>query len=141
MTESEQDALRERIIKEMTADYSDALERNFDLAKQFIHITKDGKVDTLVKENVTGKERILLYLIGKLYAKRAGYTTVDGAGSKELMDELGVPEGSLRPWLMSLKDESKITQVKLGRLVQNRISMNAVERTLRAVEKKLRKTS
>ena len=61
--------LRKKIIDEMTVNYSNALEKNFDLAKQFIRITQDGKVDILHKEKFGGKEQILLYLIGKLYAK------------------------------------------------------------------------
>jgi len=44
-----------------------------------------------------------------LYAKEAELTPTDDAGNKELMDELGVPKGSLLPWLKDLRDENKIT--------------------------------
>jgi hypothetical protein len=33
-------------------------------SKQFIRITKDGKVDVLFKDKLIGKEQLLLYLIG-----------------------------------------------------------------------------
>jgi len=99
--------LKRKIQEEMMVDYSNTLEKNFDLAKQFIRVTKEGKVDVVVKEKVTGKEQILLYLIGKLYAKEAGFSVTDEVGNKELLDELGVPQGSLLPWLKALRDEIK----------------------------------
>ena len=95
MDNSKRNNLKERIIDEMTVNHSDALEKHFNLAKQFIRITKEGKVDVLVKEKVSGIEAVLLYLIGKLYAKEAELVPTDDVGSKELMNELGIPEGSL----------------------------------------------
>ena len=74
MSNQKENELKKRIIEEMTVDYSNALEKIFDLAKQFIRITKDGKVFILFKDKLSGKEQILLYLIGKLYAKEAGFT-------------------------------------------------------------------
>jgi len=131
--------LKKKIMEEMAVDYSSALEKNFDLAKQFIRITKDGRVDILSKDQLTGKEQILLYLIGKLYAKEAGFTVTDDVGNKELMDELGIPEGSLLPWLKDLRDENNIKRVKKERYVYHFIPMNLVERTLRSIEKKTAK--
>ena len=107
MTENNQNVLKKRIIDEMTVDYSSALEKNFDLAKQFVRITKEGKLDILFKEKLTGKEQVMLYLIGKLYAKEAGLSTTDDVGNKELMDELGIPEGSVLPWLKGLRDKKR----------------------------------
>jgi len=132
--------IKKKIIEEMTVDYSNALEKNFDLAKQFIRITKDGKVDILFKDRLNGTEQILLYLIGKLYAKEAGYIATDDVGNKELLDELGVPEGSLLPWLKDLRDKNKIKQVKKGRYTHHFIPVNFVERTLRGVERKIKRS-
>ena len=56
------------------------------------------------------------------------------------MDELGIPEGSLLPWLKELRDKNKIRQIKKGRIVHHRIPINAVERTLRSIERKLKKS-
>jgi len=137
---NEKENLKKRILEEMTVDYSNALEKNFDLAKQFIRITQDGKVDVIVKDKVSGKEKILLYLIGKLYAKEAGFSPTDDVSNKELMDELGIPEGSLLPWLKELRDKNKIKQIKKGRTVHHRIPINVVERTLRSIERKLKKS-
>jgi hypothetical protein len=130
--------LKRKIIEEMTVEYSGTLEKNFDLAKQFIRITKDGRVDILVKDKVSGQERILLYLIGKLYAKEAGLASSDTVGNKELMNELGIPEGSLLPWLMALRKKPGIKQVKEEKQVTHYIPINLVETVLKTIERKLK---
>lgn len=139
MDKQKENGLKKMIIEEMTVDYSNALEKIFDLAKQFIRITKNGKVDILFKDKLSGKEKILLYLIGKLYAKEAGFAATDDVGNKELMDELGTPKGSLLPWLKDLRDKNKIKQVKKGRYTHHNIPVNLVERTLKSTERKLKK--
>jgi hypothetical protein len=132
--------LKQRIIEEMTVDYSSALEKNFDLARQFIRITKEGKVEVLHKEKVNGIEQILLYLIGKLYAKEAGLTATDDVSNKELMDELGIPRGSLLPWQKQLRERNKIKQIKKGKKAVNHVIVtNIVERVLKDLEKKIQK--
>ena len=131
--------LKKRIIEEMTVDYASALEKNFDLAKQFVRIMKDGKVYVQFREKLTGKQQMLLYLIGKLYAKEAGLAATDDVGNKELINELGIPEGSLLPWLKDLREKKKIKQVKRGRYTHHSISLNVVEKALTNIEKKLKK--
>jgi hypothetical protein len=139
MDKQKENGLKKMIIEEMTVDYSNALGKNFDLAKQFIRITKDGRVYILFNDKLSGKEQILLYLIGKLYAKEAGFAATDDVGNKELMDELGTPKGSLLPWLKDLRDKNKIKQVKKGRYTHHSIPVNLVERTLKSTERKLKK--
>lgn len=131
--------LKIRITEEMTVDYASALEKNFDLAKQFIRITKDGKVDIPLKDKLNGKEQILLYLVGKLYAKEVEFTATEEVGNKELLNELGIPEGSLLPWLKDLRDTNKIKQVKRGRNTYHIIPISLVERTLKSIERKMKK--
>lgn len=131
--------LKRKIIEEMTVDYGNALEKNFDLAKQLIRITKDGKIDILFKDKLTGKESISLYLIGKLYAKEAELTPTNDAGNKELMDELGVPRGSVLPWLKELRDENKIKTITKGKFAYHTIALNVVEKTLKETLKKVSK--
>ena len=131
--------LKQKIIEEMTVDYANALEKNFDLAKQLTRITKDGKVDVIVKDKLTGKESILLYLIGKLYAKEAELTATNDVGSQELMDELGVPKGSLFPWLKDLREEGKVTPITRGKYTYHAIALNVLERTLKEIINKMNK--
>lgn len=131
--------LKQKIIEEMTVDYANALEKNFNLAKQLIRITKDGKVDVIVKDKLTGKENILLYLIGKLYAKEAELTATNDVGNQELMDELGVPKGSLFPWLKDLREENKINPITRGKYTYHAIALNVLEKTLKEIIKKVSK--
>jgi len=136
MSKREESDLKSRILGEMTVDHSDALDRNFHIAKQFIQITKEGKVHVLCKDALMDKENILLYLIGKLYAKRAELADTDAVKNKELMDELGKIEGSISGRLTELRDENKVVQVKRGYHV---IPLNLVERTLKSIERKIKK--
>ena len=139
MNDNDKQNLKRRIMEEMTVEYSGTLEKNFDLAKQFIRITRDGKVDILVKDKVRGQDRILLYLIGKLYAKEASFVPTNNVGNKELMNELGIPEGSLLPWLMTLRKKPGIKQIKEEKQVAHYMPVNLVEPILRSIQKKLRK--
>lgn len=140
MTKEKESDLKKKILEEMTVDYSNALDKHFDLAKQFIKITKDGKVDILRKDKFSGKEQILLYLIGRLYAKEAGFIDTEDVGNKELMDELGIPRGSILPWIKDLKDNKRIKQIKRGKYTHHNISTNWIEKTLTSAEKKIKKT-
>ena len=132
--------LKKRIQEEMTVDYSNSLEKHFDLAKQFVRVTKEGKIDVIIKDKLGGKEQLLLYMIGKLYAKEAGFSQTDDVGNKELMDELGVPKGSLLPWLKELRDNNKIKQVKRGKNVHHVIPISVIEKSLKLIEKKIQKS-
>ncbi len=134
MEESGSGELRERILDEMTVDYASALERNFNLAKRFIRVTTDGRAEVLVKEQVPQKEQILLYLVGKLYAKEAGLAATAEVSNAELMDELGMPKGSVLPALKELRDANRIERSRSGRTVYHSIPVSMVERTLRSVE-------
>ena len=121
----------------MTTDYSNILDRNFNLAKKVIRLSKDGKVEVKNKDKLNGPDQILLYLIGKLYAKESGLSESDDVGSKELLDELGIIENSLWPWLKDLRDNNIIKQRKIGKFRNHFIPINLVERHLKEIDKKL----
>jgi len=131
--------LKKRILEEMTVDHADALEKNFPLAKQYVRITSNGKVDVLFKENLNGKDQILMYLIGKLYAKEAGLAVAGSVGNKELMDELGIPQGSLLPWLKDLRESKIIKQIKKEKYIHHYVPISRVAKILKNIEKKLSK--
>lgn len=135
--QSDKKDLKKRIREEMTVDYSSVLEENFDLAKQFIRLTEDGEVEVRVKEKVTGEEAILLYLLGKKYAKEGGYTLTDEVGNEEFLGNLGMPEGSLLPWLKSLRDRNRIKRIKRERYVYHVIPIGLVGETLKLIDEKL----
>jgi hypothetical protein len=131
--------LKKKILEEMTVEYSSNLEKNFDLAKQFIRITREGTIDVLVKDRVGGTDQLLLYFIGKMYAKEAGLAMTDEVGNSELMEELGIPIGSLMPWLKELRDKNRIKQVKRDNKAYHTIPVNLVESTLKAIQVKVHK--
>ncbi|MDA4127328.1 MAG: hypothetical protein OK452_09055 [Thaumarchaeota archaeon] len=135
------DAFKKKILEEMTVDYTDTLQKNFDLAKQFVRVTNDGHVDLLVKEKVGGKDQILLYLIGKMYAKEAGLSPSDDVGNEELERELQIKTGSLLPWLKELRDTNKVKQVRREAHVYHSLPPNQIESTLKLLEKKVKKGS
>jgi len=133
----DEDALREKILNEMVVDYSDTLEKNYALAKKFIRITKDGKVDILFKDKLTGTEKISLYLIGKLYAKRAGLAETEYVNNKELSDEIGIPMNSLLPWLKTLRDKNIVHTESNGRETSHAIMINTIESVLSRINEKI----
>lgn len=139
MENAEGSQLKRKIIEEMTTDYANSLDKNFDLAKQLIRITKDGKVDLVNKDDLTVKEKILLYLIGKLYAREAELAATDEVGNTELTDELGLPGGSVLPGLKELREENKIRRTTKGKYSYHTINLNVVERTLKEILKKVSK--
>lgn len=55
------------------------------------------------------------------------------------MDELGIPEGSLLPWLKGLRDAKKISQIKRGRYTYHCIAVNSIEKTLKSLTERLKK--
>ena len=131
-----QDNLKRRIMDEMVVDYSSALEKNFNMAKRFIRITKDGKVDILVKDKLVVRDNIALYLIGKLYAREVGLAVNDEVNNEELLNELGIPTGSLLPGIKELRDKNIIRTTKREGLSYHVILPNMVEKKLREIDKK-----
>jgi len=133
------DDLKKKILEEMVVDYSDVLEKNFELAKKFIRITKSGKVDVLIKDKLPVTDQITLYLIGKAYTKEAGFINSDETGHQELMEELGISGGTLRPSLKKLRDSKIIKQIKRGRFTFHVIQKNMIEKILKRIDEKFEK--
>lgn len=133
----DKERLKKRIMEEMTVDYSKVLEQDLDMAKQFVRLTENGNVDVIFKEKLTGQEKILLYLIGKHYAKVAGLAATDQVGNNELMENLAIPSGSLLPWLKCLRDENRIEQTERERHTYHSIPISQVDKTLKEVAKKI----
>lgn len=135
----EKKSLEDRIKEEMTVNYHDALEKNFELAKELIAITPEGKVSLRKSAGLGGEDRILLYLVGKVYSKKAGFAEDEKVANEELMNELGVKEGSLFAWLKFLRDKNLIKNVMRGNLVYHYITPNHIERVLNEISKKVKK--
>jgi hypothetical protein len=127
--------LKEKIRKEMTADKVSALDRNFGLSKEFFTLAKDGSVSLKVDcSKLSNEEQIELYLVGKLYSKEAEYSIEDSATNRELEKELGLPSGSVKSTLKTLRDSRAIRQVREG---VHTISLNRVTDVLTKIKNKL----
>lgn len=99
----------------MTVTEIDSLARNKEKVKQLIGITTDGKI--IFKMDTTkllAKETICLYMIGKVYAKIAGYIDAETVTNKELIEALRLPEGTIGYTLKELRDEKLIIAEKTG---------------------------
>ena len=127
----EKQKFKEVIIDGMKVDYDNVLEKNFDLAKKFIRITGSGTIDIINKENLSTNDKILIYLVGKKYAKEAQLADYEGAGNKELKDELGIPEGTLLPGIKHLRDKRMIKTIKKDGLSFHNILPNLIEKVLK----------
>ncbi len=138
ITLEEKDAFKKKILGEMTVDYANNLQKNFDQAKQYVRITSVGSVDVLIKEKLNGMEQILLYLMGKMYAKEGGLTSTDEVPNEELERELQMKTGSLLPYLKELRDKNLINRVSHGGISYHSLRISEIENVLKTVEKKVK---
>jgi len=127
--------LKKRIMEEMMVDHQNILEKYFDLAKKFINITTEGIINIISEEKFSIEEKIILYLIGKIYAKEAGLVSTEEVGYKELMDNLGVLKGTIYPVIKRLRDKNKISQKKQGKLTYITIPLNLIGKILSKMKK------
>lgn len=128
--------LKKSILAEMVVDEGGALERHFLDAKQLVSLTKDGKVKLHNRELFTPSEQVLLYLIGKIYSKTAGLAPSEWVGNAEVLEELGLPRGTLDPVLKELRDGNRIKQKKEGKLVSHSLPIHSVGRVLETLTAK-----
>lgn len=104
--------LNEWIRQELTVDIESELSKYKEKVKTLISLTPSGEV--LIKRNdLTAKQKILIYLIGKAYANIVNYSE-GTATNKELMDSLHLPEGTVKYTLFELRNEGLVLSVKSG---------------------------
>ena len=129
----ENNSLKKRVLEEMAVDYTRILEKNFDLAKNFVSITSEGKIELKNQESFKGRDKILLYLIGKAYAKESGLADTESVGNEELQEGLGIPIGSMLPWLKELRDTKKIKKITVNNKSYHSITSKCIEQTLKRI--------
>jgi hypothetical protein len=104
----ENESLQDWVRREMTLEKTDLLVSVKERVARLLGVSTDGAVGfKLTAEQLTGlnaQERILLYMIGKLYAKAAGYTQEESVSNSELTADLGMPEGTVKSQLKVLRD-------------------------------------
>ncbi|WXG39449.1 MAG: hypothetical protein WED07_01220 [Candidatus Freyarchaeum deiterrae] len=122
------------------------------LAKRFVSIDGQGEVSIIVEGS--DEERILLYLIGKLYALKDGLVPSAFVDSSEFMEKLGIPEDSLVELLKELGNKQLISENRMvsrmgrrgrksrkgmgeGRTVYYGIIVDKLEPVLKMIEARL----
>ena len=96
--------LQSWIKKELTVDIEDELAKYKDRVKDFIRLTPSGEV-ILTRGNLTAKQKILLYSIGKVYSKIAQFSNEASVSNRELTEVLNLPEGTVKTSLFALRKE------------------------------------
>ena len=104
--------LDEWIRKELTVDVESELSKHKEKVKTLISLAPSGEV-LLKSSDLTAKQKILAYLIGKAYANVANYSE-GTATNKELVDTLHLPEGTVKFNLFELRKEGLVFSVASG---------------------------
>lgn len=106
--------LKKWIEEELTVSEISDLVKNKDRVKEVIRITKDGKILFNVDlTKLSAKQIVCLYMIGKVYARVAGYVDTESVSNRELL-ALNMPEGTIGYTLKELRDERTIVAEKAG---------------------------
>jgi hypothetical protein len=91
------DELKRKIREELMVGKKSVLEDNLPKAKKVLVLSEDGEVDLLVdKSDLTNRQLIALYMVGKAYAKEAGLVETEVVTNEELVDKLGLSYNSVR---------------------------------------------
>lgn len=96
--------LDEWIKKELTVDLETELSRHKEKVKTLFQLTPSGEI-FIIRSDLTAKQKIITYMIGKVYAKFAKYSNDSIVTNKELMDALIMPEGTVKHTLFGLRND------------------------------------
>jgi len=137
MREENEKGLKQQILQNMVTNHKDALKRHYERAIKWISLTKTGKVVIIAKGNLTAKQKVLLYLLGKLYAAEAELCEDPFVANEEFLEELGMPKGTLLPVLKRLRDGNVIKRTKQNGKVKHYLAKNRIESFLDELEESL----
>jgi len=89
----------------MTVDDSSIMMTHKESVSRLVSLSNDGKVILLKDRKLfSSRQLVVLYLLGKLFAKVANYSTSRAAVNSEIAYELGVPKGTVGRCLMELRE-------------------------------------
>ncbi len=118
--EGEEASLKDWILEEMVSGREEdkgmitkILHKHRDVFKQLATIKENGRV-TIQNYDATAKNQILAYMTGAAYAQIAELREDDAVANQELIDELGLPEGTVRPTLKTLREKKLVVQKQQG---------------------------
>lgn len=99
--------LEEWIKQELTVDLETELSKHKEKVKALLQLTPSGEI--LIKwPDLTAKQKIIAYMIGKVYSHFAKYSDDSTVTNKELIDALHMPEGTVKYTLHDLRNEGVI---------------------------------
>ena len=131
-------SLEDWIRSELTVDIAQELAKHKDTIKNFIKLIPDGSVLVINQKSLTAKDKVALYMIGKLYANYVRYSNEKAVRNKELEDALGLPEGTVKNVLFRLRKENYVVSVEEG---VHQIKFDRIGDILNEIKgKKLRKS-
>jgi len=131
-------SLEDWIKSELTVDIAQELAKHKDTIKNFIKLIPDGSVLVINQKSLTAKDKVALYMIGKLYANYVRYSNEKAVRNKELEDALGLPEGTVKNALFRLRKENYVVSVEEG---VHQIKFDRIGDILNEIKgKKLRKS-
>jgi hypothetical protein len=104
--------LADWIKKELVANKTE-LSTYKDQVKQFLRLTPEGGV-LIENRGLTARHQVGLYYVGAAYAKIAGFRESDEVSNKEIVEKLGMPDGTLHPKVKELRDNHFIIPTKAG---------------------------
>ena len=130
--------LKEKIAGEMKTDYYSVLENCFDIAKTLFNILDNGAIDVIHRDSLSIPDQLVVYLIGKAYAKEGGLSEFADAGNKELLKELSLSEGSLLPSIKRLRDKKQIMTLRRNGYTFHNVPLRNIDSILKEIAKKVK---
>jgi DNA-binding transcriptional ArsR family regulator len=122
----------------MTMEKPDILLQVKEKVARLVGVSSDGKVGFRLSaeqvDRLGADDKILLYAIGKLYAQAAEYSKTDSVSNGELQVNLGMPEGTVRGKLTTLRKSGLIHSEKPG---MHAIARNRILEALANIERKI----
>lgn len=108
------DKLREWIEKELTMeDTSQLLDDAKEKVKRLIRLGKDGNF-RVIPNNITDKDVCYLYFVARSYSFKAEYVQSDEVKNEDLKSILRINPPSIDTYIMEMRNEDRIEQVRTG---------------------------
>jgi hypothetical protein len=107
--------LGQKVQQKLTVDEDELLDSQLDALRNYIGLTKDGKVVFKVdRSKLSQRHRILLYAIGKYLAHEAGYASEPHVTIEELVNELGLGYTVTTARCSELRREGLLLSIERG---------------------------
>jgi len=83
------------------------------MVKALLRLAPSGEI-LIRQHNLTAKQKIVAYMIGKLYSNFAKYSVENTVANKELLDALHMKEGTVKYYLHELRNDGIVISKENG---------------------------